>query len=357
MKKLLTIFLACFGMYALTNAQSVSVNTDGSTADASAILDIKSSAKGMLAPRMTTAQRTAIATPANGLLVYDTDSKSFWYYNGTAWTNLEGSSGLTFPYSKIGVVPNVPLLELTNAGSNGLAIKGTSYSSHGVLGITNSDNAHAGIRGDATGNGSAGVRGSSNNGTGVGVDAVNTAGGLALNVNGNLKITGGNTNPSNGAILTSDATGNARWQGPVAFKARGLLNTGAGNIPPGNRIKIMFLSENHDFGNDFDIANSSFTVPQDGLYHIDARADWEWAQYLVAAIELVMERNGTKFVLTNGEWHEADGETAAPTNLISTDFILQAGDKLWIEVYQTNYFADYHYVDRCSFNGHLIYRL
>lgn len=357
MKKFFSILFSSLCIAIATNSQSVSVNTDGSTADASSILDIKSTSKGMLAPRMTTAQRTAIVSPANGLLVYDTDVKSFWYYNATVWTNLEGSSGLTFPYSKIGVVPNLPLLELTNTGSNGSAIKGTSYSNHGILGATNSDNAHAGIRGDATGNGSAGVRGSSNNATGVGVDAVHTGGGIALNVNGNLRIAGGNTNPGNGAILTSDATGNARWQGPVAFKARGLLNTGAGNIPPGNRTKIMFLSENHDFGNNFDIAHSYFIVPQNGLYHIDARADWEWAQYLVAAIELVLERNGTKFVLTNGEWHEADGETAAPTNLISTDFILQAGDKLWIEVYQTNYFADYHLVERCSFNGHLIYRM
>lgn len=357
MKKiLLSLSVAFIGSLAI-NAQSVSVNTDGSTADASSILDIKSTTKGMLAPRMTTAQRTAIVAPASGLLVYDTDVKSFWYYNGTAWTNVTGNSGFTLPYSKISVVSNSPLFDLTNTASNGLAIKGTSYLGHGILGVTYSDNAHAGIRGDATGNGSAGVRGSSSNATGVGVDAVNTGGGVALNVNGNLKIAGGNTNPGNGAILTSDATGNARWQGPVAFKARGLLNSGAGNIPPGDKTKIMFLSENHDFGNDFDIANSYFIVPQKGLYHIDARADWEWAMYILASIELILERNGTKYTLTNGEWHDPDGEITAPTNLISTDFILEAGDKLWIEVYQTNLFADYHIVEHCSFNGHLIYRM
>jgi hypothetical protein len=71
--------------------QSIAINTDGSTADASAILDVKSTIKGMLIPRMTTAQRTAIATPATGLLVYDTDTKAFWYYNGLAWTKLEAA--------------------------------------------------------------------------------------------------------------------------------------------------------------------------------------------------------------------------------------------------------------------------
>ena len=50
-----------------------SVNTDGAAPDASAILDVQATDKGMLAPRMTTAQRTAIASPATGLLVYDTD--------------------------------------------------------------------------------------------------------------------------------------------------------------------------------------------------------------------------------------------------------------------------------------------
>ena len=357
MKKILLSLSAAFIATIAINSQGVSVNTDGSTADASSILDIKSTTKGMLAPRMTTAQRTAIASPANGLLVYDTDVKSFWFYNGTAWTNLEGGSGLTFPFSKIVVAPNVPAMELTNGGSNGPAIKGNAYGSHGILGITHSDNAHAGIRGDATGDGSAGVRGSSNNATGVGVDAVHTAGGLALNVNGNLKISGGNTNPTNGAILTSDATGNARWQGPVAFKARGLLNSGSGVIPAAQNIRIEFSSEPHDLGNDFDLANNYFVVPQKGLYHIDARVDWSWGEYVFADTYLLLIRNGTRFILTDALFSDIDGEITSPRNLISTEFILEAGDKLWIEVNQSNFFNDNKEVLRCSFNGHLIYRM
>ena len=63
-----------------------------STAAASSVLDIRSTTKGMLAPRMTTAQRTVISAPATGLLVYDTDTKTFWQYNGTAWAEV-GSGG------------------------------------------------------------------------------------------------------------------------------------------------------------------------------------------------------------------------------------------------------------------------
>jgi hypothetical protein len=56
------------------------------TPNASSVLDITSTTQGMLT-RMTTAQRTAIASPADGLMVYDTDLKAFHYYNSsTTWT-------------------------------------------------------------------------------------------------------------------------------------------------------------------------------------------------------------------------------------------------------------------------------
>jgi trimeric autotransporter adhesin len=87
MKKiLLTSLLAVCTCFAI-NAQSFSINTDGSIADTSAILDIKSTAKGILIPRMTKTQRNAIFQPANGILIYQTgpDSIGFHYYNGSSW--------------------------------------------------------------------------------------------------------------------------------------------------------------------------------------------------------------------------------------------------------------------------------
>lgn len=57
--------------------------------NASSMLDIASTTQGLLAPRMTTAQKIAIASPANGLMVYDTDLKLFSYYDlpATSWVN------------------------------------------------------------------------------------------------------------------------------------------------------------------------------------------------------------------------------------------------------------------------------
>lgn len=63
------------------HAQNVGINADGSTPDASAMLHVKSSDKGLLIPSMTAAQRTAIVSPATGLLVYQTDGVTGFYYN------------------------------------------------------------------------------------------------------------------------------------------------------------------------------------------------------------------------------------------------------------------------------------
>jgi hypothetical protein len=53
----------------------------------SAKLDITSTTQGFLPPRMTTAQKNAIASPATGLVVYDTDLQSLANYNGASWIN------------------------------------------------------------------------------------------------------------------------------------------------------------------------------------------------------------------------------------------------------------------------------
>jgi microcystin-dependent protein len=74
-------------------AQNVSINADGSAPHASAMLDVKSSNQGFLPPRLTVLQRTSIDTPAAGLLVFQTnDVSGYYYYTGTAWTRLSDTS-------------------------------------------------------------------------------------------------------------------------------------------------------------------------------------------------------------------------------------------------------------------------
>jgi hypothetical protein len=84
------IFALCASTFFATKsfAQSVVVTDDGSyvTGNSSSVLDVKSISKGFLMPRMTSAQRTAITSPATGLLVYQTDATAgFYHYDGTIW--------------------------------------------------------------------------------------------------------------------------------------------------------------------------------------------------------------------------------------------------------------------------------
>lgn len=88
MKKLIVSFLLLF---CIASFAQVGINT--TSPDASSMLDIQSNNKGLLIPRMTAAEKIAIATPANGLLIYQTDGLTgFWYYNGTLWANIGTSA-------------------------------------------------------------------------------------------------------------------------------------------------------------------------------------------------------------------------------------------------------------------------
>ncbi len=70
-------------------SQNIAItDDDGYAADPSAMLDVQSSDKGMLVPRMTSTQRNLINSPATGLLVFDTNEGSFFFYNGYQWVNL-----------------------------------------------------------------------------------------------------------------------------------------------------------------------------------------------------------------------------------------------------------------------------
>jgi len=87
------ILTTLFILISLGTFAQVSINTDGADPDGSAMLDVKSTTQGMLIPRMDSTQRVAIASPATGLLVYQTDgTDGFYFYNGTEWVSLNGST-------------------------------------------------------------------------------------------------------------------------------------------------------------------------------------------------------------------------------------------------------------------------
>src|SRR5215207_315939 len=89
MKKIFTSLFTGIFWISMSNAQSVAINTDGAAAGPSSLLDVQSMNKGILIPRMKVTERFAITSPASGLMVYQTDGNScFYYYTGAAWTRV-----------------------------------------------------------------------------------------------------------------------------------------------------------------------------------------------------------------------------------------------------------------------------
>ncbi|HYV90544.1 MAG TPA: tail fiber domain-containing protein, partial [Chitinophagales bacterium] len=102
--KLIAFITIAIGLFSINPvmAQTNTFPTTGAggigttTPNASSLLDITSTTKGMLVPRMTKTQRDAIATPATGLLIYQTNNTTgFYYYSGTAWTAISAKGANT----------------------------------------------------------------------------------------------------------------------------------------------------------------------------------------------------------------------------------------------------------------------
>jgi hypothetical protein len=88
MKKLLKnllFSLFIFLIFPLSLSAQVGVNGTNSDPDPSAMLDVESTNKGLLMPRMTTNQRDGIANPAAGLMIYNVDDSCFNYFSGLEW--------------------------------------------------------------------------------------------------------------------------------------------------------------------------------------------------------------------------------------------------------------------------------
>ncbi|MEX0982028.1 MAG: tail fiber domain-containing protein [Bacteroidales bacterium] len=105
--KRLLILICVFGLVWQVNGQ-VAINTTGAAPAASAMLDITSTSKGILIPRMISSNRTSISSPADGLLVYQTDgTKGFYYYNSVGSWNYIGASPWSTGTNGLGYSGNV----------------------------------------------------------------------------------------------------------------------------------------------------------------------------------------------------------------------------------------------------------
>jgi len=99
MKKITTIsgLSLILILLAVKLSAQVSINNDGSQPDNSAMLDVKSTIKGLLPPRMSAEQRNIIVNPAEGLQIYNTDCKDIQFFNGTDWIPVGNIGLFTYP--------------------------------------------------------------------------------------------------------------------------------------------------------------------------------------------------------------------------------------------------------------------
>jgi hypothetical protein len=242
----------------------------------------------------------------------------------------------------------------TNTGTSGNAVLGVA-NSIGTYGVRGLSNTGTGVQGYTSGGYA--LAGSAITGTAVFAQS-NT--GYGLIAAGKLKLSGGNTNPSDGALLTSDATGNATWKrSNLAFYANSAINTA---IPAGNTwTKVEFNNEEYDTQNNFvDYAgavtsgSSVFTAPLTGVYHFSSSVLLEklnigQSQDISdASIKLVQGGNLITTSKSPGIWRP---NTSYCYLYIDVDIHLTANEKIWVEVVYNHGGGALATCNQASYNG------
>ena len=133
MNRYVAIIITVFLTLIVTGLRAqVGINNPNITASGSAMLDINSSDKGLLIPRLTTAQRDLIHAPATGLLIFNTTTARFNYYNGATWFQIE----TTFVADATGTVKTgggVAISSDPNRAADSSAMLDVSDTERGVL--------------------------------------------------------------------------------------------------------------------------------------------------------------------------------------------------------------------------------
>jgi trimeric autotransporter adhesin len=268
MKNLFCLISLVLGM---SVSAQVAINTNNSNPDPSAMLDVKSTTSGLLVPRMTQAQRTAIVSPAAGLLVYQTDNPSgFYYYNGGGWFRLSlqgegwsttGNAGTNPANNFIGTSDNVAITFKVN---NELAGKIDPSSPN------NTSLGYQTLNSNTIGNSNTGIGFNSlyTNSTGSGNTAIGTTSlfsntwGFSNTANGISSLysnTSGGYNTANGAYsLYSNTTG--KYNTAIGFYALQLNNIADANTALG----YLALANKTDGDNNTAIGWESFYLLANG---------------------------------------------------------------------------------------------
>lgn len=254
-------------------SQSLGVNTTGAPAANSAILDVSSTDKGMLVPRMNKAQKLAITAPATGLLVFQEspDSIGFHFYNGSKWMWIDtasskagwlttGNTGTDTAVHFLGTLDDKPLmLRQNNLWMGQLNSKTHNYFIGAASGFNNTANQNHAFGDSALFNNTTGI-----GNTAIGYRSMTGSGPITGNVN---VAVGNNTLRS----VTSGAQNVA-----IGDNAMGSMQTGSVNIAIGagtmeNASKGISNIAIGSFAQRFnDSASYNVAVGHSSLYYNDS---------------------------------------------------------------------------------------
>ncbi len=210
-------------IFAITYVSFAQVGIGTTTPDASSALDITATDKGFLMPRMTTVQRTAIASPAVGLQVFDTETKSVWTNDGTVWKEGVGGAGkfvdgatpdIAYYEGKVLIGINIPGPHKLNVESR----KSTDDHNRGI-------SANAIFEGTGTSGSTYGVTSSvSNESTGTIAFAIGTRSTIENGANGTITIADGSRSEINNFGIVGETFGSG-----VKITNSGTMTTSVAN--------------------------------------------------------------------------------------------------------------------------------
>lgn len=351
----ITLFTIILGFVnTLMQAQNIGINPTGATPNASAMLDVSATDKGMLIPRVSltsTSDVNTVSNPATSLLVYNTNagmsngSVGFYYWNGTAWIKLNDgaasnanslwtANGNHISNANTGHVgigtssPSSPLhvqgqqaLTIPNGGTSTAHVTTLIHDTATAVGTDSKIGLYTSIKNHATTN--VGILTeclSNNNANNYGVisQVTNDPGAtgnacaiaavdlvkspdlrtFALKIDGKAQYAGVPNANVTGAVLTNAGDGLIQWKEnlPSVFKVFDAIRD---TMLSNNYEKVRFNQQlyssagNYNIAGNYNPSTGDLTITEAGFYHLTINYDYfMYSSTNVGRIHSWIEKNG-----------------------------------------------------------------